>query len=65
MPADGSNVVTLPVRSSPRPEPLSYEIVPVQGSVKCVIGEVELWFSAEDAVEIGEALAGMGREAGR
>jgi len=63
MPAD---VIALPVRRvtrQARPTALPYEVVAIDGAVKVVIGDVELWFGADDAQRFGEDVAAIGRAA--
>jgi hypothetical protein len=42
---------------------VAYEAEIVSGSVKVVIGEVELWFSPADAERFGGDVATLGRTA--
>jgi hypothetical protein len=63
MPAE---VLRLPVRrrpAAPPPAPVTYEVEAVDGSVKVVIGEVEIWFSAADAERFGCDVATVGAAA--
>ena len=63
MPVD-SNVVRLPVRRrAPEPDPVAYDINAVDGSVMVVVGEVELWFTPEDAIRFGTDLVSVGAAA--
>ena len=41
----------------------AYEAEVVDGSVKVVIGEVELWLAPRDSILLGEGLASLGRAA--
>lgn len=59
-------VLRLPARRrlpAAPPPAVTYEVEAVDGSVKVVIGEVEIWFSASDAERFGCDVATVGAAA--